>query len=110
MRSSSRLIKREFELRLEVEEIPKQEELLCFQKACCKWLVDGDRNTKYFHQHTLSRRKYHKISTLRHMKGNWCYDKDCLESMAVEHFSSLYIVDNYIIGDFLIKGCFPKIA
>ncbi|XP_072066711.1 uncharacterized protein [Arachis hypogaea] len=41
-----------------------QEELLWFQKSREQWVKFGDRNTKFFHVHTLVRRKHNKIHGL----------------------------------------------
>ncbi|KAK5836132.1 hypothetical protein PVK06_011886 [Gossypium arboreum] len=64
-RNSIRLGSREAKLRLEVETILSQEELLWFQKSRSEWFSSGDWNTRFFHSQTLKPRKQNKIVTLR---------------------------------------------
>lgn len=109
MRNSLRLRQRESDLRVEIEDILRQEELFWFQKSRCKWLSEGDRNTKFFHRRTLSRRKWDKITASKDANGDWCFDSARLESIALEYFTKLYTVDDYSIGNFPVKGCFPLI-
>ena len=36
-----------------------------------KWIVLGDRNTKYYHTSTIVRRKRNKIEMLKDEDGRW---------------------------------------
>lgn len=49
LRVSKKLRKRELELQQEINEVLKHEKILWFQKSRAMWLVNEDRNTKYFH-------------------------------------------------------------
>lgn len=74
VRNSFRLRQREFDLRGELEEILKQEEILWFQKSHYQWLSEGDKNTKFFHRRTLSRKNRNKILALKDENNEWCYE------------------------------------
>ncbi|XP_029152412.1 uncharacterized protein [Arachis hypogaea] len=58
------------DLWLECENILIQEEILWFQKARCKWIKFGDRNTKFFHGSTMIRRRRNKITSLQNDNGD----------------------------------------
>ncbi|XP_039017237.1 uncharacterized protein LOC120148122 [Hibiscus syriacus] len=66
----------ELRIRIKLEEVLDQEELMWKQKACDTWLLEGDRNTKYFHSRALFRRE----------NGEWCYDEETLRNEATRFF------------------------
>ena len=45
---SSEDVRKERQLRSELEDLINKEELMWAQKARTKWILQGDRNTKYF--------------------------------------------------------------
>ncbi|KAF7812645.1 Serine/threonine protein phosphatase 7 long form isogeny [Senna tora] len=53
----------------EYEQVLLQEELIWYMKARSKWLSFGDRNTKYFHASTMTRRKHNRIEGLTDDNG-----------------------------------------
>ncbi|XP_058762592.1 uncharacterized protein LOC131635973 [Vicia villosa] len=68
------LLKLEKKLQEELKTILRQEELMWFQRSRTKWLVDGDRNTKYYHLQTVKIRRKNKILMLKDESGNWIED------------------------------------
>ncbi|KAJ4839200.1 hypothetical protein Tsubulata_023151 [Turnera subulata] len=62
---SNFLTKLEMELRLELDTVLMQEELLWAQKAKCKWIQAGDKNTSYFHTTVAGRRRRSRITELQ---------------------------------------------
>lgn len=36
--------------------------------------------------------------------NSWCYDEGILKQHAIDYFAELYSMDQYVIGDFPIKG------
>lgn len=81
----------ESELQLEYKNILKQEELLWYQKARDDRIQFGDRNTSYFHAHTIIRRKQNMIHRLKLRDGDWCTDKNSLVEEVQTYFQSLII-------------------
>ncbi|MCH96001.1 hypothetical protein A2U01_0016984, partial [Trifolium medium] len=59
----------ERKLHEELNDILKKEELMWFQRSRSKWLTDGDRNTKYYHIKTVSRRRKNNILMLKDGDG-----------------------------------------
>ena len=55
--SSRGLMHLEAQLRKELEIVMGQEEILWWQKSRKDWIMHGDRNTRFFHQKTIVRRR-----------------------------------------------------
>ncbi|KAF7812868.1 ribonuclease H [Senna tora] len=87
---NGRLLAIERELRKELEEILKQEEILWFQKSRENWVKHGSRNTKFFHAQTLVRRKRNRIEGLFINSDEWCTDEEKLESEVTGFFKNLF--------------------
>ncbi|KAH1046234.1 hypothetical protein J1N35_037018 [Gossypium stocksii] len=83
---SETFLKREMDIREELEEMLNHEELLWKQKSRCDWLKLRDRNTKFFHNRTMYRRKVNRINALRNRNGEWLYDLDEIQSEVVSYF------------------------
>lgn len=49
------------------------------QRSRTKWLVDGDKNTKFYHMQIVSRRKRNKIQMLKIENGDWISDQEVLK-------------------------------
>ncbi|KAA3453051.1 Retrovirus-related Pol polyprotein LINE-1 [Gossypium australe] len=88
--TSNHLIKKEEEIRDELENVLDHIDLLWRQKARCDWLQLGDRNTNFFHSRTVKRMKFNHIMSLRVDNGDWCSDQNILQNKAVEFFGKLY--------------------
>ncbi|KAJ8768812.1 hypothetical protein K2173_023716 [Erythroxylum novogranatense] len=109
-RSNPRLVQLEIDLQAELEEILDNEEILWRQKSRCEWLADGERNTKYYHGRTMTRRRRNKISALRLQDNSWCYDDAMLKQEAIDFFSNLYTMESQPPGPFPDRGYFSSIS
>lgn len=58
----------------EYNSILNHEEAYWFHKAKSKWVVLGDKNTRYFHQKTLVRQRRNRITALLNSNEEWVYD------------------------------------
>ncbi|KAA3472382.1 reverse transcriptase [Gossypium australe] len=85
-----------------------QEETLWFQKSREKWIVQGDRNTKFFHTTTLIRRKRNKIEGLKNTTGTWITDPKALKQLTVDYFQKLFTPDSDIHQNHF-RGAFPDL-
>lgn len=100
----------EKELRDELEEMLNQEESLWKQKARCKWAVEGDCNTKFYHASATVKRRTNTISMLKLNDDSWCDDYDVLKELAIECYSSLFTKDGLLNKDPNTQGLFYKFS
>ncbi|GAU10769.1 hypothetical protein TSUD_426120, partial [Trifolium subterraneum] len=61
-----------------------------FQRSRAKWLMDGDRNTRYYHMKTITRRR-NNILMLRNTDGQWIEDVDQLQGMVNNFYQQLFM-------------------
>ena len=106
-----RLLALEAKLKIEMEQVLAQEEMLWFQKSRQNAIKDGDRNTRYFHLSTVIRRKRNRIETLQHNNGNWCFDQDVIKQNVQEYWYSLFQdQDPGSTGNQLLHEAFPRMS
>ncbi|KAK7244397.1 hypothetical protein RIF29_39218 [Crotalaria pallida] len=80
----------EITLKRELDMTLKHEEMLWFQKSRKEWIIGGDRNTRYYHSRTVTRRRKNKLHALMDSTGNWCYEPDRIKQMIQDFFINLY--------------------
>ncbi|MBA0842410.1 hypothetical protein Goarm_002235, partial [Gossypium armourianum] len=110
LKSNDRLRRKELDLRQTLEDILKHEELSWFQKSRSVWLSGGDRNTKYFHGRTLTRRRRNIIKGLKLDRTNWCFDLDILKQHVVGFYAKLFALDYPIVGCLPCTGKFQGLS
>ena len=89
-RPSEALFRLENQLQREFLDILKQEEEFWSVKSRYNWLIQGDRNTKFFHTSTLIRCKRNRISSLQDNQGNWVHDEQEVAELVRSGFVSLF--------------------
>ncbi|CAN1830601.1 LINE-1 retrotransposable element ORF2 protein [Linum perenne] len=77
-------------LKIELEDIWKAEEIGWSQRAKSNWLAHGDRNTKFFHAATVHRKQRNLISRLLDDNGNWITTDSQIKDMANSFFIDLF--------------------
>ncbi|XP_061336789.1 uncharacterized protein LOC133283880 [Gastrolobium bilobum] len=87
-----------------------KEELVWFQRSRQKWLVDGDRNTRFYHSTTLTCKRRNKILSLKNEMGEWITKPGELKNMVLDFYRKLYTEDNYNVTHFPLLGGFPKVT
>lgn len=77
----------------EWEEILHQEQLIWYQKSRSNFLLDGDRNTRYYHLATKIRRRSNNISALQVPSGEWVMELPEIKKLLLDFFGSLYTAE-----------------
>ena len=73
-------------LKEELDLVLKQEEIFWFQKSREDWIVNGDRNTSFFHLSTVIRRNRGIIQGLRNDSSKWVWDQNQLKQLVHSYF------------------------
>ncbi|CAN1222282.1 hypothetical protein LINGRAPRIM_LOCUS538 [Linum grandiflorum] len=70
-------------------------------KARKQWMVQGDRNTKYYHRIANSNRQKMHIPKIKDDLGSFCYSEKDKQLIAIDYFKRMYTSD-------LPPGFFPS--
>lgn len=71
-------------------ELRNQEESYYRQKSRIRWLKQGDRNTKFFHQSVKRRQLINRILSVKDPTGALITDPELVPQVFISYFSSLY--------------------
>ncbi|XP_057999359.1 uncharacterized protein LOC110643786 [Hevea brasiliensis] len=77
-------------LRIELEQLLDQEEMLWFQKSREKRITEGERNTAFFHASVAIKGNKKRVARLPDENGQWITDPDQIMHMALQFFTKLY--------------------
>ena len=89
-RPSNFLINLENELLKELEVVHSQEEDIWALKSRVNWLVQGDRNTNFYHVSTLVRRKRNQILAIKDSVGEWIFEERAIKEHIRNGFGGIY--------------------
>ncbi|XP_075634949.1 uncharacterized protein LOC142607348 [Castanea sativa] len=84
------LVDLERDLRAEFNEIAKLEEEFWAMKSRITWLVEGDRNTSFYHTSASVRRRRNRISCMKDSVGNWIQGEREIADYIRKGFSNLF--------------------
>ncbi|CAL1363580.1 unnamed protein product [Linum trigynum] len=104
------LFKLQTKLERELDEVLEQEELFWFQRSREKWVQQGERNTGYFHNQAIIRRRRNNINSLKGANGEWISDPQELADWVFNVFASLFVQDDNNYEDLMPRGAFPRLS
>ncbi|XP_071902586.1 uncharacterized protein [Coffea arabica] len=91
-------------LKLQLSKAYKDEELYWSQKSRSRWLKEGDKNTAYFHQSVMAKRKRNRINILQKTDGEWCRSDQEIEEEMCKHYKELFTSNNPTEFDDVLQG------
>ena len=77
----------------EINEVLMREEIMWNQRSRALWIKWGDRNTCFFHATANQRRRKNSIVGLQDSNGVWNEDKEGIERVIMDYFTSIYKSD-----------------
>ncbi|XP_071924940.1 uncharacterized protein [Coffea arabica] len=78
------------EIKKQLAEAYKEEEIFWSQKARISWLREGDKNTKYFHSYVKGRRVSNNLSKIQREDGSWTNNEDEVVTEIADYFKKLF--------------------
>ena len=87
------LVDLERKLRIEYVEVTKLKEEFWAMKARIRWLVEGDRNTAFYHMSALVRRRRNCILCMKDRVGNWLHGDRVIVDFIRKGFMELFTSD-----------------
>ena len=70
----------------EINILIEKEEIYWKQRSRISWSREGDRNTKFFHSKTSTRRNKNLIVSLKEMDGTVIVQQSNIERVIIQHF------------------------
>ena len=84
------LLNLENDLLGDLDTVLNQEEEIWALKSRVNWMVQGDRNTAFYHVSTLVRRKRNKILAIKYLVGEWIYQEEDVKEFVKNGYSDIY--------------------
>lgn len=88
----SNLVSKHLELHLlqEMDELLKYEEMLWRDKTRSRWLVEGDANTHFYHNTTISHKRHNPIHRIFNRDNVWLIGRTTIEYEFFKYFTILF--------------------
>ncbi|XP_030941731.1 uncharacterized protein LOC115966695 [Quercus lobata] len=90
IRPSNFLLNLENALLKELDMVLNQEEELWALKSRVNWMIQGDKNTAFYHVSTLVRRKRNQIVAIKDAMGEWLLEEDEVKEFVKNSFNDVY--------------------
>lgn len=81
-------------LEKQIDNMLLDEEVYWKQRSRADWLLEGDRNTKFFHAKATVRKRKNRIEGVLDENGNWSIEAEEIERRFCEHFAELFTTTN----------------
>ncbi|KAH9745843.1 reverse transcriptase domain-containing protein [Citrus sinensis] len=108
--SSRGLMHLEAQLRKDLEIVMGQEEILWWQKSRKDWIMHGDRNTRFFHQKTIVRKRRNRIEAIQESSGNWLYNEEEIRNHGMGYFLELFTSEVVNPCTYFVRNYFPNLV
>lgn len=80
----------ELNLQQELQRTLFQEELTWFQRSKNKWLMEGGRNTHFYHVKFVQRRRRKHVQAIKDAQGKWTHEPIEINNAFKENFYIMY--------------------
>ncbi|CAN1744197.1 LINE-1 retrotransposable element ORF2 protein [Linum perenne] len=99
----------EDDIRTEIVQCWKRDEIYWAQRACVNWLKLGDKNTKFFHQSTIQRRKLNTIGCMKTEADRWVEEPEAVKAYIRSYYHDLFTAPREV-QDYSMLAQFPQVV
>ena len=100
------LLEQQKTAQINLEKELEKEETYWKEKANVKWHLEGDRNTKYFHNLAKLKAKTNKITTIRHGE-QLISDPQLIAAHITNHFKTIFCTSSVLQDNRLVEETIP---
>lgn len=81
-----------------------------FQRSRAKWMIDGNRNTRYYHLKVVNRRRKKHIVMLKDNEFKWIEKEEKLKELVNNFYKDIFKLWNNCISWYQTKYTFPTLT
>ncbi|KAL2903855.1 hypothetical protein RDABS01_002565 [Bienertia sinuspersici] len=94
----------------EVDDLLLKEEIYWRQRSRCEYLVEGDKNTSFFHMRAKLRKRRNLIKGIKNNDGAWVSEEQQIREVAVQYFKELFTSTKPGSFDEAFNGLEPRVS
>jgi hypothetical protein len=93
-----------------IELLLEQEEVYWEQRSRANWIQYGDRNTNFFHNYAMARRKKNSIIKLKDGNNNWVEGTNDLKPLVLNYFTNLFTSEVHDTDPAILERIQPRVT
>lgn len=98
------------EMLKQVRELRRKEEILWWQRSKVHFLEFGDKNTRWFHERAMKRKRAKLILSIKDSIGNWKTTEEEITKVVVNFFAGIFSSSNPVSCDKVVELVEPMVT
>ena len=96
----------EKQIKKELENLEEQKHVMWMQKSRVNWIIQGDRNTKFYHTVTVRRRMRNRIPCIWNGQSLWVHKQKDIAEAFYNHFKGIFLEIDKMLEEQVIRKIF----
>nr|POF16610.1 hypothetical protein CFP56_58267 [Quercus suber] len=89
---------------MELNKLYAMEEDMWHQRSWSNWAKSRDKNTRYFHEKALSRKRKSTIAGLMDESNQWQEDPEVVKGIAIRYYQNLFNSNQAVVQEELLEA------
>ena len=90
-------------IRMKLEQLEEQEQIMWMQKSRVNWILQGDKNFKFYHSITVKRRIFNQIQGVWNDQGIWMNNHEDIVSSFWSYYKKVFSPPKDLQKEFIIE-------